>query len=154
MATDELRAAAERIVDGYEEVCRVMTPHADNCAEKSTDKAVMLAVNYLAEHYADDEEPISEEWLKSTGFCEWDEAEVATDYEAYDLWIPMSDELGSKCRLAYVVNGFYAVRLDGESQFVSESVELLGTRNMKPAVTKGCVRRLCCALGITLKGKP
>lgn len=60
-----LRECAERIVNGYKEVCQAMTPHADNVPEKSTDNAVRLAVNYLAEH---DETPLTEEWLHSIGF--------------------------------------------------------------------------------------
>lgn len=44
----ELTKAAERIIEGYREVCRVMTPHVPCKPENSTDKAVMLAVHYLA----------------------------------------------------------------------------------------------------------
>jgi len=40
------KEAAERIIDGYREVCRMTTPHAECDPSKSSDNAVMVAVAY------------------------------------------------------------------------------------------------------------
>ncbi len=149
----DVRAAAERLrrcYAGEETMLDVYgrTPHS---LLKMHDDTEMVANAYLAEHPADDGEPITEEWLRGLGFRKWG---LETDAELYDLYIPMRDELGWQCRLAYQSNGFYAVRLcDDHSYGGAESVELLDTRNRKPAVSRGQVRRLLAALGITEGGR-
>jgi hypothetical protein len=101
---------------------------------------------YLALVPADSDEPITAEWLREMGFKPWD---IERDAELYELYILMSDEIGWECRLAYQSNGFYAVRICDKKEFgVAESVELLGTRNKRPTVTRGAVRQLLSALGI------
>lgn len=44
------REAADRILQGYRQVCEIMTPHASFAPEESSDNAVILAVEYLREH--------------------------------------------------------------------------------------------------------
>lgn len=65
----ELHAAATTIVNGYLEVCRVMTPHVDANEQlaSSTDKAVMLARHVLATVQPDDDEPVTEGWASAHG---------------------------------------------------------------------------------------
>jgi hypothetical protein len=48
------RQAAERILNSYREVHILTTPHAPFEPEKSSDNAVILAVNYLADCAAND----------------------------------------------------------------------------------------------------
>jgi hypothetical protein len=108
--------------------------------------AVILAAAYLAEN---DPTPIDEAWLRSIGFREWTGDE---EFREFDLYIPMRDEIGWECRLAYQSNGLYAVRMcdreDVGRELWAESVELLGTRNKTPSITRGDVLRLMAALGI------
>ena len=101
------------------------------------------------DHPSDDGEAVTVEWLESVGFRSWD-----GDEDEFELYLRIRDEIGWECRLAYQANGIYAVRMcdpeDVGRVLSSESVELLNTRNTKPELTRGDVRRLCAALGITL----
>jgi hypothetical protein len=110
-----------------------------------------LADAYLDEHPADEDEPITEEWLKSIGFRQWSSDED----DEFELYIPMHDEICWECRLAYQANGFYAVRMcdqeDVGRELASESVELLGTRNMNHTVVRGDLYRLAAALRLNLE---
>lgn len=59
MNTNELRAAAERILEGG---------GGGNMAHPVDHDAMAVARGYLAEHPADSDEPISRNWLLSVGF--------------------------------------------------------------------------------------
>ncbi len=63
MTTDELRAAAERLADL--DLGMYQTPSDDDACIRA---GVALGRAWLAEHPADDEEPITEDWLMSVGF--------------------------------------------------------------------------------------
>lgn len=103
---------------------------------------------------ADDAEPVTEEWLRSVGWNQWDATDGNDDF---DLWLPANSELGWPCRLAWCVNGLYVVRMvDDETEDylgTAESVELLNSRNRKKTITRGDVRALLRALKITLTEK-
>lgn len=98
-----------------------------------------------------DETPIDEAFLRSVGFKDWD----CADGDEYDMWHPANSELSWKCRLAWIANGMYVVRMcdpdDSEYDGVSESVELFDSRNSTKVVTRGQLRMLCQSLGIELK---
>lgn len=98
-----------------------------------------------------DPTPIDEGWLRSVGFKDWD----CADGDEYTLWHPANSELSWKCRLAWIANGMYVVRMcdpdDSEYDGVSESVELFDSRNSVKVVTRGQLRMLATALQIELK---
>lgn len=106
-----------------------------------------LAVAWLA---ANDDEAVTEEWLRSIGWQDWTPRN--DDDEDFDLFIRIEDEICWECRLAWVSNGLYVVRMAAPDVFygLAESVELLGTRNTTKPVTRGQVRKICAALGIQL----
>ncbi len=143
----ELQAAEKRIRDALQHGCYV-----GEFGQLERDHKI-LAHEYLR---LTDETVISEEALREEfGFRKW---ESGFDFdEGYDLWLPMQNELGWKCRLAYVANGFYAVRMsdpdDDQYKGPVESVELFGSRNSTKVVTIGQLRMLLIALQ-ALKGSP
>lgn len=99
-------------------------------------------------HQADDGEPINEAWLRIVGWIDWPDK---SEFAEFDLYLPLPDEIGWECRLAYQSNGIYAVRMcdrDEREELVSESVELFGSRNTTRTVTRGQVRKLVAALGL------
>lgn len=53
------------------------------------DRAV-LADAYLVEHPADDGEPVTEEWLRSVGFTQYNEETLSSDMVFLSLWIDRS----------------------------------------------------------------
>ncbi len=85
-------------------------------------KACQLAQAYLAEHPADDEEPITEAWLRSVGFD--DEHRLDWKNLVIKFCVPIRDNFWD----------FY-----------------LNSTQIKPPKTRGDVRRLCKALGVELK---
>lgn len=94
-------------------------------ANKYDNAAVKVARAYLAEHRADDDEPVTEEWLRGIGF-ENSAGRLLlgkiqfTFFEGWNAWWSFSDGRGA-------------------------------TRLIDDVKTRGSVRRLCRALGITLK---
>jgi hypothetical protein len=122
----ELKAAAERLRRGFNHAhC---PDHCGDCNDART-----LADAYLAEHPADDDEPISEEWSdKIAARCwtdgtdqEWKLGIGDTGHEAFLL-------------LAKRENGiFWAMYMGGVK--------------LQMIVTRADVRRLCSALGIALR---
>jgi hypothetical protein len=65
MTSDELRAAAMRTVNAYAEKISEWYLAKSRPAEAD---AFDLALAYLADHPADDAEPVTAEWLASVGF--------------------------------------------------------------------------------------
>jgi len=84
-----------------------------------------LAAAYLAEHPADDGEPITEEWLRSVGF------KVSPDFEF--LFIEAGLRPGT-------------IEFDPDIGWI-----IFGSKATRLLETRGDVRRLCAALGIELK---
>ncbi len=127
---DELRQAAEQVVAAYEEMNRRL-PLAGGIPqpiETSTDKAVMLARAYLAEHPADEGEPVTEDWLRLGG---WE----------------LMDSLSSWW--------WHRISAGVTLHWHDHGVELLvgssatGWHRVTEHATRGHVRRLLAALGVT-----
>lgn len=155
---DDVKAAAERYRKHQQRLCEdehhkspYWLPLTECWSERRLEDANVLANAHLTEHPADDDEPVTEEWLRSIGFKDWPEDN--DDKHLFSLFIRANEEIGWECRLAYQTNGFYAVRMcDVDVHLgVAESVELLDSRNKTVKVTRGDVRRLCAALKIELK---
>lgn len=95
----------------------------------------------------DDSTPVTEEWLRSIGWQDWEKRDGS-----FSLWMPANNELSWKCRLAWVSNGLYIVRMTTDHnewyEIPSESVELLDTRNTKRPITRGRFLDLLRVLGI------
>ncbi len=128
MTTQELRAAAERLAS---EDASAYPRHGN--AYALTD-AVALARAWLAEHPADDEEPISQSWLLASGWAKVDYS-WAGQVQCFEIanwgihWIE-----GGWGLFYLTADGF-----DGSETWLSHMN------------TRGCVRRLCAALEIELK---
>lgn len=135
-AQDALRHQTLRGCQLYEEVQRLRSLLEDSCHTSENDQT-----------------PIDESWLRSIGWRPWpDEGE----YAEFSLYLPLPDEVGWECRLAYQANGIYAVRMcdpDEHRGLVSESVELFGSRNSTKAVTRGQLVKLCNALGFNVNSE-
>lgn len=113
-------------------------------ADQATIAAAALAEGKYLE---DDGEAVTEEWLRSQGWKEWRE-----ENGEFDLWTDANPELGWKCRLAWLHNGLYLVRMadDNAENYdgPSESVEMLNSRNKTKKITRVQLRSLLAALGI------
>lgn len=120
--TNELRAAAERVIQQGDSSVYWHSPQAITDSEK-------LARAYLAEHPADGGEPITEEWLQSVGF---------------------EPRKGSKFHFVYDAAPYMTIMWDyREDELMighAQTWKRLGDNR-----TRGDVRRLCRALGIELK---
>lgn len=119
----ELRAAAERLLN---------CPAHWTYVKRDADVALCAAA-YLAEHRADDDEPITEDWFKSTGF-------VGVSHYRKCLRFPSHDDV------------FVFVLKDGVQPFV----EGAGSRidRFAKCQTRRDIRRLASALGIQLTEAP
>jgi hypothetical protein len=98
------------------------------CPSEDFIAAVQLARAWLAEHRADDGEPVTTDWLSSAGFVE---------------------EMGSYS----VPVGFDAAELYAHFGVTRRPAWWLANRNgdkifLRPPTTRGQVRALCAALGI------
>lgn len=112
-----LRAAAELASELLEE-------HPDHGGRCEFCCAAKVVNAWLAEHPSDDDEPVTEEWLREIGFTYDDEwgATYIYGYKTFPLWYEdLCGEWGW-----------------GEAELPSPK-------------TRGDVRRLCRALGIELK---
>lgn len=110
-----------------------------------------VARAYLADHPADDVEPVTAEWLESLGFVDTDENTLL----ARNRWLSepdlISGQVGQELR-------FVAVNGDKNGGVKDWSVEIRtagktwgkGQAVFYPNTTRGHVRRLCTALGIPL----
>lgn len=97
----------------------------------------ILAEAYCGEHPADENEPVTEEWLRSVGFKHGPEnCEIAPGYE-FVIQPPHC------CNDLALWHGYGDVFIRG-GRHVFFSI----ARNVN---TRGRVRRLCAALGISLK---
>lgn len=132
--SDDIRAAAERVrrwSNGGESQ-RVVYDFTDevmddfnyrmleNCATRDLK---LLAAAYLAEHPADDDEPVDMDWFNSVGF--------AIEIDLFAVRGILSFFRNSKGWNVTVVNSVPVNRGD---------------------MTRGDVRRLCAALGVELEG--
>ena len=113
---DKLKAAAERLRVLFESGCEVRSVYGEDYEHDYSDDITRIAIQYLAEHPADDDEPIGEWWYAtlSDSFklleVKWSPAELWIEFAGWALTV-------------------------------------------KSNPTKGDVRRLCAALGVTLEAK-
>lgn len=125
---DEVRKAAERYRTWEHGAQEYMPPMVGVCRYSDMET---LANAYLAEHPADDDEPVTEEW--------WDNTlggrHVCIQYSNFGLWLDTR-------------YGNVKVELYAESAALDSDCFVL-TLLVKP--TRGDVRRLCRALGIEPK---
>ena len=120
----ELRAAAERL-RGKGRASGYFGSHL-HCLDYKA-----LATHYLAEHPADDAEPVTEDWLLSVGFTRNKIDQVILILESKDLGRAMTYITISPCELCIESD-------DGGSIWLGER-------------TRGDVRTLCRALGVEKK---
>ena len=124
----ELRAAAE---DTLRESAGLLLQEFGFHSSGTARRACMLAESYLAEHPADDAEPVTEEWLLSVGFKRAEDDPVILVLPSTDTGRAMTYVTIEPCELRLEAD-------DGGSIWIGER-------------TRGDVRRLCTALGIELK---
>lgn len=144
--TEELRRKAERMIDAHEAMIALLPGLPGGTV---IDDAVEIARAYIADHSADETEPVTEAWLRSVGFLPngddlgefairlWSVGETecyGTDPAMHYLWSVVDNS-----------SWLEAYGTGGESLCLVE----LATNN-----ARGDVRRLCRALGIDLKEKP
>lgn len=147
MNANEIQAAAERVRRFNASQTDVAALGPRGAYEQLQDDRRILADAYLAER---DEGAVTEEWLRELGFKDW----KPTDDDEWGgaLFIRANDEIGWECRLVYLANGFYLMRMgdpnEGDDEYASESVELFNSRNRTKVVTRGQLLALLRALGI------
>lgn len=130
--SDELRAAIVRVRLCQQEGPDVAYPNAKG-GEYIRDMDTLTEA-YLAEHPADDGEPVTEEWLRSVGFVRMQQPAAGND-------MILRNEAGN-CLTYYP-----ARRGDPAGPLWGVVGEWL-PKPLRPA-TRGDVRRLLLALGIT-----
>ncbi len=113
----------------------------------------LLAHAYLVEHRADEDEPITEEWLCLSGFASSSrniEQFVENEWFAGEHRIEIHPEdgeyLGAELRIMIHSADVWVAEMRDRSHGWTESIGV--SRDLK---TRGDVRRLCKALGIELK---
>ena len=122
MSDDELRAAAQEMVDDLS----YLTDKSGGIRIPVPEHWRAVALGYLAEHPSDNEEPVTDEWLRSVGF----------DDRLPGLVI----EGDCQYLLVYCRAGWY-LSDDGDEIWVN------------PLTKRSHVRRLCAALGVPLQGR-
>lgn len=123
---NELRAAAERGRKLYRE-SPAHVQRREQCIIMG-----LLSEAYLAEHPADDGEPVTEEWLKST-----------------IGWIPVDGGTDGYIGVDKII--FCKGSENVYSAWLQTSNHYYDMRRIVRVYTRGDVRLLCRALGITLK---
>ncbi len=99
-----------------------------------------LVLAWLREHQADDGEAVTAEWLKAVGFV------VMTPYRDGDDTVLVSPEGVTGHNL------FWSENSDGwDNHTWHYGTDYLHSQTMPDQPTRGHVRRLCAALGITLQ---
>lgn len=99
-----------------------------------------------AEYPADDAEPVTEEWLEAVGFS------LGTLYAS--ILLPVVYEGAAIVELRIGQDGrrgWDASLVQGVPDDLHRSDDLISLTSLPPEFTRGDVRRLCRALGITLE---
>jgi hypothetical protein len=145
--SDSVKAAAERLRNTCDS--NLFYWRSSDCQR---DQAI-LAYAYLAEHPADDSEPIDGCWLRGVGFTnksdnieqfienEWFSGEHRIEIQPED-----GDYLGEEMRIMIYSKPVWVCEVRNRSHGWDESIAVGG--DLK---TRGDVRRLAAALGIALK---
>lgn len=147
--TSEQRAAIERLREDAETLInsisrnlkRWETWFPNEMAEVDVPRRWLLAMKHyaeiaLAEHPADDAEPVTEEWMRSVGF---------EKHDALWQW-SKSNGLKMPSRLVY----WPGYRGDGTQWHIDGGPRAKDIYDIPEQPTRGDVRRLCVALGIPL----
>ncbi len=121
--TDDVREAAERLL---KYPATLTSPGRQN----ATWDMALLAAAWLREHPADEDEPVTDEWLESVGFTN-DIDGCGRVWESGEGLVSLYVMIGLNCLVECASKD--------EAVFVPETE------------TRGDVRRLCSALGINLK---
>ena len=136
----DLRAAAERILSDWND------PSIARPAIAQDDPLeVQFARAWLVAHPADSDEPITEAWLRACGFKDY--AEPSKYCSSYlSLWLERKEHN------AAILAVHWALPSNRDGHYWSaNSFSLYKAAYPK---TRGDVRRLCAALGVTLKESP
>ena len=126
MSTADVRAAAERLTGPYDHVY-----WDGNAANRPELDSQIVAEDYLADHLVDDDEPVTAEWLKSVGF----------EIGDYGIAVIQNDD--------YLV---LEMHTDGKWAEAYQAGNEDGIR-LPDLLTRGDVRRVCSAIGITVSGQ-
>lgn len=129
---DEVKAAAERKMNGIaSSIC-----HNDiyGCGDEDRCNRI-LADAYLATVRNDSELPVTEQWLRSVGFFDGGTLTLRIEYLCDDLRTELCCMMGDDLNRWSI------------GQNVGNRIYYVG---IAPAKTRGHVRQLCTALGITL----
>lgn len=146
--SDEARAAAERLLQAEveQDIRQAVGNDTDYCLHWADDvKAVANA--YLAEHRPNDWEVIDEAWLREVGF-DGDQFCLCTsdhDTEGTRLCIDITSGMEKRC---WTQETWYKPHPSGMKLREIENVKL------PLPITRGDLRRLASALGITLTENP
>ena len=129
----DLREAAETILDAIEfcETENIRQYAVRGESRMGLAEAYQLAAAWLAEHPADDDNPVDEAWLRSVGF----------DRHLGSWFSPTSKRPGPACRVSCAPEfgcDAWSVQNDG------------GIAEIPPLETRGLCRRLCASLGIPM----
>lgn len=130
-----LREAASEIIANEYVIERFCYENERPDISKLLRCARLLALDYFAEHPADDDEPITDTWLRACGFRR-----------------PMSPANHYCMVLGEWLRGFHVLQMGGDR--ISESTWYYLGREVPPCKTRGQLRLLCRALGIELGEKP
>lgn len=134
---DELREAVERTrrVHAGETVCDVYgRVYLDDSWKRFAADNKVIAAAYLADHPADDAEPVTKEWLLSVGF---DDRRNGVSM-GLGLRVNGGPHLYCSCNAPGVTPDWYF-----------DDGRLIACNDL---LTRGHVRRLCAALGVPLTG--
>lgn len=133
---DELKAAAERV-----------RRHINQLGNSAIEDRNMLVRAYLAEHPADDDEPVTVEWLASISR----QPPIVTAIgNCYRFSIDSDRGLcvwGRACGVGYTVTLRTVRRSESGHRMTSFS-------DLRDVYYRGDIRRLCAALGIPLTESP
>jgi len=149
--SESVRAAAERLaryIAGRAELLELLGKMPPGLRLSIEDTAA-VANAYLAEHPSDDDEPATPEWLRSVGFLPDGDVDKPDAPLAIGLYYGRTDD--------EIENGIGAGRhllLDHAGDAMVEEYDeggtVVGCVEMPSLPTRGHVRRLCAALGVSL----
>lgn len=135
----ELREKAERLVYAHEQM-ESLFPILAGKGDAMTDSLAVCRA-YLAEHPLDDEEPVTEKWLRSVGFV------VEEPDHANGMRIRFKEGFISPV----AANKFWdGIEIYNESDANDDQDGVLAVFK-NDLIRRADVRRLCAALGIELK---
>lgn len=137
--SDELRAAAERMRTKWTSTSKSFDgwgkPHMEYVEDLS-----IITDAYLAANPADDDEPVTEDWLRSVGWEDW---KSGTHLETI-----VYDRSNPTCLVTQTVITFL---LDDNHPHGGVIDSVMLEDPPREYTTRGDVRNLCAALGVSLK---